>query len=278
MGSLGLTLAVTDFKRVLVVPRGVTIGLANLFVVSPFLAFLIADVYGLAATLAVGLVLLGASPGGTTSNMFTHLARGDTALSVTMTAISSVAAVVTIPLFLGLAIEYFDAGHLDEDVTLWGIVARVFAITVIPLSIGMRIRVRAPGWTARNEPRVRRAAIVAFVLVVVGAVASEWELITDNFTSIALAALTLNVVGMTISYTAARIARLDDRQSTAIALELGIHNGTLAIAVATIISTELAVPAAVYSLFMFVTGGLFGRVMSPRNARTAPAPAPAGGA
>jgi bile acid:Na+ symporter, BASS family len=276
MGSLGLELAREDFRRVLVVPKGVAIGLANLLVVSPFLAFAIADLYGLAATLAVGLVLLGASPGGTTSNMFTHLARGDTALSVTMTAISSVVAVVTIPLFLGLAIEYFDAAGLTDEVSMWGIVARVFAITIIPLAIGMRVRVRAPEWTARNAPRVKRAAMVAFVLVVAGAVASEWETITEHFAAVALAALTLNVVGMTVSYAAARVARLDDRQSTAIALELGIHNGTLAIAVATIISTELAIPAAVYSLFMFVTGGVFGRVMAGRNGPV-PAPAPAQG-
>jgi BASS family bile acid:Na+ symporter len=110
MISLGLSLTPADFKRVFVLPRGVAIGITNLLLISPFLAFAIAELYGLSPELAVGLVLLGASPGGTTANMLTHLARGDTALSVTMTAISSVAAVVTVPLYLDLSINHFDAG------------------------------------------------------------------------------------------------------------------------------------------------------------------------
>jgi BASS family bile acid:Na+ symporter len=265
MGSLGLSLTVADFRRVLEFPRGVAIGLANLLVVSPLLAFLIADLFGLVATLAVGLVLLGASPGGTLANLLTHLARGDTALSITMTAISSVAAVVTVPLFLGLAIEHFDAAGLADDVSMLGIVARVFVITLVPLAIGMRIRVKAPEWTARREAAVKRAAMVAFVLVVVGAVASELELLTDHFAEVALAALALNVAAMAISFTIAQLARLGPRRSTAIAMELGVHNATLAIAVATTIDTELAVPGAVYSAFMFLTAGLFARVMAARN-------------
>ena len=267
MGSLGLSLTVADFRRVIVFPRGVAIGLANLLLVSPLLAFAIADLYGLAAALAVGLVLLGASPGGTTANLLTHLARGDTALSVTMTALSSVAAVVTVPLFLGAAIEYFDAAGLADDVSMLGIVARVFAITVIPLAIGMRIRVKATEWAERNEAAVKRAALIAFVLVVVGAVASEFELLEENFADVALAALTLNVAAMTISFTTAKLARLDARQSTAIAMELGVHNGTLAIAVATAIDTELAIPAAVYSAFQFITAGAFAKFMAARNAQ-----------
>ena len=110
MLSLGLTLTVADFKRIFTAPRGVLIGLANLLVLSPLLAFLVAELYGLEAALAVGLVLLGASPGGTTANLMTHLARGDTALSVSMTALSSIAAVITVPLYLSLAIDRFDAG------------------------------------------------------------------------------------------------------------------------------------------------------------------------
>jgi bile acid:Na+ symporter, BASS family len=262
MGSLGLSLTIADFRRVLVFPRGVAIGLANLLVVSPLLAFAIADLYGLAAALAVGLVLLGASPGGTTANMLTHLARGDTALSITMTAISSVAAVVTVPLYLGLAIEHFDAAGLSEDVSMLGIVVRVFLITIVPLAIGMRIRDRAPEWTALNEARIKRAALIAFVLVVIAAVLSEFELLVDNFGDVALAALTLNVVAMTISFTTAQLARLDGRQSTAIAMELGVHNTTVALAVATSVDDELAGPAAVYGLFMFITA----RVMARRNA------------
>jgi BASS family bile acid:Na+ symporter len=266
MISLGLSLTPADFRRVLEAPRGVAIGLANLLVLSPLLAFAVAELFSLEAGLAVGLVLLGASPGGTMANMLTHLAGGRVALSVTMTAVSSVAAVVTVPLFLSLAIDRFDAGGLTDDVAMGGVVARVFAITIVPLAIGMLIRARAPHWVAEHGAQTKRAALVAFVLVVAGAVASEWELVTDNFTSIALAALTLNVAAMALSFSIARAARLDDPSATAIALELGVHNGTLAIAVGASIATVLTIPAAVYSAFMFLTAGLFARVMHARNA------------
>jgi BASS family bile acid:Na+ symporter len=129
----------------------------------------------------------------------------------------------------------------------------------------MRIRVKAPEWTARREAAVKRAAMVAFVLVVIGAVASELELLTDHFAEVALAALALNVAAMAVSFTIAQLARLGPHRSTAIAMELGVHNATLAIAVATTIDTELAVPGAVYSAFMFLTAGLFARVMATRN-------------
>ena len=274
MASLGLSLTLEDFRRVVRFPKGVSIGIVNLLALSPLLAFVVAEAYALAPELAVGLVLLGASPGGTTANMLTHLARGDTALSVTMTAISSVAAVLTVPLFLELSTSYFDVGGFDKDVSMGGIVARVFLITTVPLALGMYIRSRRPERVRELESRVRQVALAVFVLVVIGAVASEWETLTESFAEVALAALTLNLVAMSVSYTIAKLVRLSDRQATAIAMELGIHNSTLTIAVATSVATELAIPAAVYSAFMFITAGLFGRLMYRRNA--VPAPAAAG--
>lgn len=264
MGSLGLSLTVDDFKRIFTAPRGILIGLANLFLLSPLLAFLVAELYGLEAVFAVGLVLLGASPGGATANLLTHLARGDTALSVSMTALSSLAAAITVPLYLSLAIAHFDAG-VGDDVSMGGIVARVFAITVIPVAIGMWIRSRREAWAVGNEQRIKRVALVAFVVVVVGAVADEWGTVTEHFTELAIAALTLNVLAMGCSFTIARLARLDNRQSTAVAMELGVHNGTLAIAVAVLVADDLAIPAAIYSAFMFLTAGAFARIMFNRN-------------
>ena len=271
MVTLGLSLTVEDFRRIFVFPKGVLIGLANLLVISPLLAFGVAEGWNLSAILAVGLVLLGASPGGTTANMFTHLARGNVALSVSMTAISSVAAVVTVPLFLGLAIEHFDATGLSEDVTMLGIVARVFLITLVPLAIGMAIRARSPERVERAYPRVQRIALIAFALVIAGAIVDEFETLRENLGDVAAATLTLNLLAMSISYTVARLSRLDDRQATAIAMELGVHNGTLAIAVATTIDNRLIIPAAVYSLFMFLTAAVFARLMYSRNARAASA-------
>jgi BASS family bile acid:Na+ symporter len=200
------------------------------------------------------------------ANLLTHLARGDLALSVTMTAVSSVASVLTVPLYLTVAADHFGADDVASKISMGGVVIKVFLITIVPLATGMYLRRRDPEWADRVQDRVKKVALVMFLLIVVGAVASEFGTITDNFTKVAAAALTLNVLAMTVSYSAAKVARLDDRQSTAISMELGIHNSTLAITVATAVSTDLAIPAAVYSAFMFITAGLFARLMFRRNA------------
>lgn len=264
MFSLGLELSGADFRRVLSAPRGVAIGMLNLALISPLLAFAVAEAFNLEPELAVGLVLLGASPGGMMANMLTHLARGDTALSVTMTAISSVAAVITVPLFLGLATSRFDAAETG-DPSMLGIVARVFAITIVPVAIGMELRRHRPGWVAVAYPRIRFASLALFVLVVLGAIVSEHDTVGENLAAVAAAAFALNVAAMTISFAISRAARLGDRQSTAISLELGIHNSALAIAVGGTLSDEVAIPAAVYATFMLFTGGGFAWAMSRRN-------------
>ena len=267
MFTLGLGLTLDDFKRVIVFPKGVSIGLVNLVLISPLLAFLIADLLNLDPAMALGLVLLGASPGGTLANMFTHLAKGETALSVTMTAISSICSVVTIPLFLTLANSYFDAGKSLDDVNMLTVVLRTFLITVLPLSIGMFVRSRSPVWVDRYQPTFMKVSVVLFFLVVLAAILSELDLIRENFWRVAAAALLLNILAMTISFTVARVARLSDRQATAIAMELGIHNGTVAIVVAGMINDELMIPAAVYAVFMYFTGSAFAYVMAKRNSR-----------
>jgi BASS family bile acid:Na+ symporter len=271
MFSLGLTLTPADFKRVLVAPKGVAIGLVNLLAISPALAFGMAAAFDLDPAFAVGLVLLGASPGGAMANLLTHLARGEVALSVSMTAISSVAAVVTIPLFLGIGADVFDARDVSDQIDTAGISVRVFLITVLPVSLAMWLRQRQPERVAELEPRFKRAALAAFVLVVIAAVASEWDRMIEHFTEVALAALALNVLAMTVSFNIARAARLNPRQATAIAMELGLHNSSVAISIAVGVSTELAVPAAVYSAFMFITAGTFARLMYRRNAQLQPA-------
>lgn len=266
MASLGLELTPNDFRRVLAVPRGVAIGMLNLALISPLLAFGVAELLGLAPALAVGLVLLGAAPGGTMANILTHLAQGDTALSITMTAISSVAAILTVPLALELAQAHFDAGALVGDLSLLGVVARVLLITIVPVATGMAVRHRWPEAVAAARPRIARIAFVVFAGVVVGAVATEHERVIDNLAEVAAAALALNLAAMTVSFTIAKLARLGDRQATAIALELGIHNAALAIAVGATLAPAVTIPAAVYSGFMFITGGLFARTMHRRNA------------
>jgi bile acid:Na+ symporter, BASS family len=268
MCSLGLTLTREDFRRVLVAPRGVLIGMLNLALISPLLALAMAELFGLSPELAVGLVLLGASPGGMMANMLTHLSRGDTALSVTMTAISSVGAIVTVPLFLELSSNHFGATGVG-DVSMLGVVARVFAITIVPVAIGMELRRRRPLLVEEIYPRVRRISLTLFGIVVLGAIVSEHDTVAENVADVAGAALALNVSAMALSFAISKLAQLDDRQSTAIALELGIHNAALAIAVGASLAAEVTIPAAVYASFMLFTGGAFAWAMSRRNAGTA---------
>lgn len=265
MSSLGLALTVGDFKRVALYPKGATIGLANLILLSTLLGFLIAKLFGLTAGLAVGMVLLGASPGGTTANMMTHLAKGDTALSVTMTALSSLAAVITTPLFLGLASAHFAAGDTALNLAMGPIVVKVLLITLLPLSLGMAVRAFAPAFAIRIEPVAKKVATGFFVLVVVAVLVAEYKAIGNNFAVVGPAVITLNVLAMTLSYQIAKAAKLDSKQSTAIAIELGVHNTTLAMAVGAMVAPALVVPAAVYGVFMFLTAGVFAKIMHKRN-------------
>ncbi|HEX6228219.1 MAG TPA: hypothetical protein VFZ41_02020 [Solirubrobacterales bacterium] len=277
MWSLGLTLTREDFRRVLVAPRGVAIGMLNMALLAPLLALAMAELFALPPELAVGLVLLGASPGGMMANMLTHLSRGDTALSVTMTAISSVGALVTVPLYIELSSSYFGASGIG-DVSMFGVVARVFAITIVPVAIGMEMRRRSPARVEAVHPRVQRIALTLFALVVLGAIASEHDTVAENVADVAGAALALNVAAMIFSFTISKLARLDDRQATAIALELGIHNSALAVAVGATLAADAAIPAAVYASFMLFTGGAFAWVMSRRNSASEQAELRAGAA
>jgi bile acid:Na+ symporter, BASS family len=263
MCSLGMTLTAADFRRLVVAPRGVAIGMLNLALLSPLLALSTAELFDLSPELAVGLVLLGASPGGMMANMLTHLSRGDTALSITMTAISSVAAIVTVPLFLALSADHFGAGEVG-DANMLGVVARVFAITIVPVALGMWLRGRDPARIEALYPRFRDASLVLFGLVVLGAIVSEHDTVAENAAEVGGAALALNVAAMSASFAISKLARLDDRQATAIALELGIHNAALAIAVGATLAAALTIPAAVYASFMLFTGGAFAWAMSRR--------------
>ena len=209
------------------------------------------------------------------ANLLTHLARGETALSVTLTGISSALAVITVPLYLSLSSAWFNLTGVDNDVEVLPIAGRVLAITLVPLIIGMTIKQRAPAWTLTNYHRFRVVSLGLFVIIVAAAVGSEWGRVTEYLGRILLAVIALNVLAMGISFAIARAARLSDRSSTAIALELGLHNATLAIAVGASLDPEMTIPAAVYGLFMWVTGGSFAYLMSRRNRQTEQLASPA---
>lgn len=272
---LGLSLTAADFRRVFTARRGVGVGLVNLMLVAPLLAFALAEAFSLPAELAVGLVLLGASPGGIMANTLTHLSGGETALSVTMTAVSSAASALTIPLYLALATAHFDAVDLG-GVDMGTVVPKVLGITVVPLAVGMAIRHRNPGPVAAADRTLRRVVLAVFAVIVAGAIISEHETVIDNIAAVGAACLVLNLLAMGISFGASQLARLSSREATAISLELGIHNSALAITVGAAIDPELVVPAAVYSTFMVLTGSAFARIMLLRNRALDPAESLAG--
>jgi BASS family bile acid:Na+ symporter len=268
MFSLGTSLTVADFRRVVTQPRGVAVGMVNLVLVAPLLAFGMAELFGLDPILAAGLVLLGAAPGGALANLMTHLARADTALSVTMTGVSSAISVVTVPLYLSLAASHFGAEDLADELSMPRIVARVLLGIAIPLGLGMWLAARRPHWVAARARAIRNTSIVTFAFLVTAAIVSQSEMVFENFGPVFAAALALNLAAMSISYTVARLVRLDARQSTAIAIELGVHNAALAVAIGASLDEQLAVPAAVYSSFMVITAGVFARLMYKRNLAT----------
>lgn len=253
MFSLGTTLRGEQFRLVFTQPRGVLVGLANLLVLAPALAFAVAALSGVDAEFAIGLVLLGAAPGGVFANLLTHVARGATALSVSMTAISSALAVVTVPFWLSAALAAFDPGY-ELAFELTTIVLRVLAGIGIPLAAGMWLASRHPGWVAARRELLERIAVGTFAVIVVVAVASQASIVFEHLGELLLATVALNVAAMSLGFTIARAARLEQSQAVAISIELGIHNAALAVAIGAAVDERIAVPAAVYSAVMVGTG------------------------
>jgi BASS family bile acid:Na+ symporter len=263
MLGLGLGLKIADFKRVVVFPKAVLVGLACQMLVLPVVCFLIARGFGLEPPLAVGLMLLAASPGGATANIYSHLAKGDVALNITLTAVNSVLSLFTLPLIVNYSLEKF----MGEGRALplhFKDVVQVFAIVLIPVGIGMIIHANKPALAKALDKPVKILSAVFLVLVIAAAVVKERANLATYFAQVGLAALAFNVASLLTGYFIPRLARLKKKQATAIGMEIGIHNGTLAIAIATNLlkDTRMAMPAAIYSLIMFVTAALFGFIVN----------------
>ncbi|MBJ7471327.1 MAG: bile acid:sodium symporter [Solirubrobacteraceae bacterium] len=268
MFALGTTLRGEQFLLVFREPRGVLVGMLNLVIVAPALAFFIAWVTGLDPLLAAGLVLLGAAPGGVFANLLTHIAGGATALSVSMTALSSTLAVVTVPFWLSVAVNAFDVQEAGTDLNMGLIVLRVLATIAIPLALGMLLAHRRTAWVQDHTRHFERLALGTFVVVVLVSLVSQARPVIDNLAEVALAALLLNLAAMSCGWIASKLARLEVRQATAIAIELGVHNAALAIAIGSVVDERLAIPAAVYSSFMVVTAGCFAWFMARQSKRS----------
>lgn len=262
MFGLGLSLTVDDFARVARHPKAVAIALVCQLVLLPAIAFGLVTAFDLDPLLAVGMMLLAASPGGTTANLFSHLFRGDVALNVTLTAVNSVIAVVTLPLITNFALVYFDPtdGGGDTLGLQFTKVLQVFAVVLVPVALGILVRRRSPAFADRADRPVRIGSAVVLALVIVGTVVSERENIADYAAEVGLIAVAFCVLSLTVGYLVPRRLGITDRQSVACSMEIGIHNSTLAITIAISLldSVRLAVPAAVYGVVMFPVAAAFG--------------------
>ncbi|GAA1966294.1 bile acid:sodium symporter family protein [Agromyces allii] len=265
MFGLGLSLTLGDFARVLKQPKAVIIALLCQLIVLPAICFGLVLAFQLPPVLAVGMMMLAASPGGTTANLYSHLFRGDVALNISLTAVNSVLAVFTLPIITNLAILFFNP--FDDQLGLqWSKTLEVFAIVLLPVALGMLVRRFAPTFADRMDKPVRIASVVILVVVIAGAVASNWALLLANFAQLALITVVFCLISLSIGYLVPRWLRVGKRQAIAASFEIGIHNATLAIVIAqtVLLSTELSLPAAVYGVLMFFIAFGFGFLIRDR--------------
>lgn len=263
MMGLGLELTPKDFARVSKHPKAVLIALFCQLVLLVGIAFLLCKVLALPPLLSVGLMLLAASPGGSTANLFSYLFKGDIALNITLTAINSVIAAFTLPLIVNFSIQYFM--HDGQQISMqFSKILQVFAIILVPVCIGMLIRHYAPHFTEKLNKPLRIFSVVFLILIIIGAIAKERAHILQYLTQVGVATVIFCICSLVIGYFVPRFLGINSAQARACAFEIGIHNSTLAmtIALTVIANPTVAMPAAVYSIFMYIFAALFGMLIS----------------
>lgn len=255
MMGMGLSLTINDFKRVLKFPRAVFIGFLNQIILLPIIGYLLIVMFGVDTIVAMGVIILAACPGGPTSNLVTHLAKGDTALSVTLTAINSLITIITIPLIVNFGLMEFVSESSAIEAPIGKIAGSLVVVIAVPLTIGMVIKKYSNSFAQRMDKPVRIASAILLALVIVGILIKEKDSLAYYFEKALIIALVLNVTTMFVGFFTARFAKLNFKQSLSICIESGNQNGTLAIhvAVVSLASPEFAIVAAVYSLIMYPT-------------------------
>jgi BASS family bile acid:Na+ symporter len=262
--GMGLSLMPADFRRVVLQPKAKIIGLTCQLLLLPAIAFALALLFHLPGELAVGLMVLAACPGGATSNVITHLSKGDTALSVTLTAISSVVCVFTIPWIVRWSMDWFLGAGADVALPFWKTLAQLTLVTILPILCGMTVRRLRPALANRLERPAAVFSLVFLALIILAAAAREKDLV-HQFIVAGPAAITLNIVMMLLGFLAGCLFGLPRNQRITIAIETGIQNGTLALGITLglLESARIAMPSVVYCLFMFLSGAFmiarFGR-------------------
>lgn len=263
MIGLGLELTPKDFTRVTKQPKAVLIALFCQLVILVSIAFIICKVLALPPLLAVGLMLLAASPGGSTANLFSYLFKGDIALNITLTAINSVIAAFTLPFIVNFAIQHFM--NDGQEISLqFSKILQVFAIIIVPVGIGMLIRHYAPHFTEKLNKPLRIFAVSFLILIIIGAITKERHQILEYLAQVGLATILFCLCSLLIGYFVPRLLGINSAQARACAFEIGIHNSTLAMTIALTVmaSSTVAMPAAVYSIFMYVFAAVFGMLLN----------------
>lgn len=273
MFTLGMGLRVSDFGRLLTQPRDMLVGLVFQMLLLPLVGFLLVSSWPLAPEIAMGVMLIAVAPGGVTSNFLTSLARGDVALSVSLTAVASLLSVVTIPLVLGMAYQQIVGEALAGEISIGKTAISIFLIVTVPVLLGMAVRHFVPGLTKRCVPYATNVSTFFFVLVLAGAILQERENVVAYFAEAGLVTLALNAIMMLLALFGARLLGSGPQQRISICIECGLQNGTLAIAVGVLIfgGGAYVIPAATYSLIMFATGLLFLALARWKLMPTAPA-------
>lgn len=255
MLGMGMTLTPADFKRVVLKPKATMVGLVLQLFLLPLLAFALCTLFRLQGELAVGLLLIASCPGGATSNMISHLSKGDTALSVSLTAFSSIITPFTIPLILGAGIHHYLGTESSISLPFLKTLIQLMVVSILPVTLGMLLHAKFPDKTRRLGKPVNVMSLCFLALIVLVAVLQEEDLLSQ-FLLAGPAVLTLNLSTMAMGFGVAALVGLGLRQRITLSIESGIQNGTLALAIAIGIleNPPTAIPAVVYSLTMFVSG------------------------
>ena len=258
MFGMGLSLVKDDFVRLLQHPKAILVGLVNQIVLLPIIAYVLIVLFNVETDIAIGILILAACPGGPTSNLITHLAKGDAGLSISLTTVNSIITIFTIPFVVDFALSQFLDANETVQINKLKTVIQIFAIVIIPVSIGMAISRAKPGLAEKMNKPVKIASAAVLFLVIIGLVLNKKEDLIPYLQQAGLTTLALNISAILIGFITAKLAKLNTVQSLTISIESGIQNGTMAIAIASgiLMNDNYAIAPAVYSLIMFFTGGV----------------------
>jgi BASS family bile acid:Na+ symporter len=261
MMGMGLSLVPNDFKRVAKYPKAVSIGLVNQLLFLPIIGFTLASIMPLEPEYAVGVMLLVLCPGGTTSNMFSHLAKGDVALSVTMTAVASLITVFSIPIVLNLSLKYFMGEGNEFNLPIIATMLSLMKLTIVPISIGMVIKAYMPRFAASTQVHVSRFGILFLTLLLIFLTYIQQEIVVQAFIATGPVSLILNISTMALGYYSSKLFNLNPAQTTSITIEVGLQNSTLSMfmALTLLANYKMSFTPAVYTLVMLFTAGMLVR-------------------